>query len=88
MEIVKGQVVISRRGRDVTQVYVATGFEGERVLLCNGESRTLANPKKKNRLHLCPTKTMLPDEDTKTDLDIKMALKHYKMQMAGTLQGG
>ena len=88
MEVVKGQVVISRRGRDVRRLYVAVGHEGERLLLCDGDKRTLAQPKVKNRLHINPTGTILPGETLETDLKIKTALKPLKKQMAADQQGG
>ncbi|MDL2294529.1 KOW domain-containing RNA-binding protein [Ruminococcaceae bacterium OttesenSCG-928-D13] len=92
MEVVRGQIVQSRRGRDVTKAYVAIGREGtganERLLLCDGERRTLAAPKRKNRLHLNPTGTLLPEEALETDLKIKMALKAYHKQTGQDQQGG
>ena len=92
MEVVRGQIVQSRRGRDVTKTYVAIGREGtganERLLLCDGERRTLSAPKRKNTLHLNPTGTVLPEETLETDLKIKMALKAYLKQTGQEQQGG
>ncbi len=84
MEVVKGQIVHSRQGRDVTRAYVALATEGEarsgrqRVLVCDGAKWTLAAPKRKNPRHLAPTKTVLPPEETTTDLKIKTALSAYE----------
>ncbi|MDL2219639.1 KOW domain-containing RNA-binding protein [Ruminococcaceae bacterium OttesenSCG-928-O06] len=78
MELVKGQIVYSRKGRDVTRAYVVKETQPDRVLLCDGEKRTLAAPKTKNIRHIMPTGTVLPAEETDTDLKIKMALKPYQ----------
>lgn len=88
MEVVKGQLVSSRQGRDTERVYVVVGSEGERLLLCDGDKRTLEKPKKKNRLHLNPTGTVLPDSEIETDLKIKMALKRYHKRTGQHGQGG
>lgn len=88
MEIVRGQIVTSRRGRDVTHVYVVLKAEAERVWLCDGKKRTLAAPKAKNPRHLQPTNTLLPEAELGTDLKIKGALKAYCIKSAPGAQGG
>lgn len=77
MEIVKGQIVISRAGRDVTHVYMVVGADGERILLADGNKRTLAAPKRKNARHLNTTNTMLEPDQADTDLKLKKALADY-----------
>ncbi len=69
-----GQVVQSRAGRDVGKAYVVVGFVGEKVLLANGETRPLAQPKPKNLRHINPTKTILSAAETATDTELKKAL--------------
>jgi hypothetical protein len=87
-------MVASRRGRDNTALYLVCGEEGvagtpsHRLLLCDGERRTLAAPKRKNPRHLNPTGTILPDEALKTDLAIKMALKPFAKGPGPNGQGG
>ncbi len=88
MEIVRGQIVTSRRGRDVTRAYVVLRAQAERLLLCNGERRTLAAPKAKNPRHVQPTNTVLAEEALETDLKIKGALKAYTAQTAPGARGG
>lgn len=49
-----GQVVISRKGKDVGTWYVVIGWNAEeqRVLLCGGKRSRTEKPKKKNPVHL------------------------------------
>lgn len=88
MELVKGQIVTSRRGRDVTKTYVVLETNGDRVLVCDGEKRTLAAPKGKNPRHLQPTNTILQKAEMETDLTIKRALAAHKNQRTHDKQGG
>lgn len=95
MELTKGQVVYSRVGRDVQRCYMVAGFEGERVLLCDGGKRPLSAPKRKNIRHVNPTKTVLGETQTDTDANLRAALRAYdeahgpKRQGAtGTPEGG
>lgn len=77
MELETGQIVVSRQGRDVTNAYMVVGFEGERLLLADGEKWPLAHPKKKNPRHITPTRTVLAGRDRDTDLKLKAALGAY-----------
>ena len=88
MELKTGQIVFSRKGRDVTKLYAVMGFEGERVLLADGEKRTLAHPKRKNPQHVNPTTTILAPEETQSDLMLKAAIKTYIAQHGLKQQGG
>lgn len=47
-----GQVVLSTAGHDKGELLVVAGIEGKTVLLCNGKSRPLEKPKKKNIKHI------------------------------------
>ncbi len=87
MELVTGQIVTSRAGRDVTRAYVVVGMQGERVLLADGQKRTLQEPKHKNTRHLMPTRTVLTPEETATDMAIKKALAAFNSRGAAQ-QGG
>ena len=88
MELVAGQIVTSRRGRDVTHAYVVLQVQGERVLLCDGAKRTLAAPKEKNPRHIQPTGTVLAADEMETDLTIKRALVAFTAKRAPQQQGG
>ena len=88
MELVRGQIVTSRRGRDVTKTYVVLDANGDRVLVCDGEKRTLAAPKGKNLRHIQPTNTILPPAEMETDLTIKRALADDQHRRTHDKQGG
>lgn len=89
MEVKPGQIVRSRKGRDVTKWYVVLGIEQDRVLLVDGQKRSLAAPKPKNSRHIQPTNTVLDAKDLETDKQIKSALTVYESQaQARSLQGG
>ncbi len=74
MELVKGQLVFSRQGRDVTRLYAVLAVQGGRALVCDGGKRTLESPKAKNLRHLAHTGTVLTATQMQTDADIKAAL--------------
>lgn len=88
MEIVKGQIVVSRAGRDVTRAYVVLEVQGERALLTDGRKRTLGSPKAKNLRHLAPTKTYLQPDQTNTDQNVRAALAAFEAVAGTRIQGG
>lgn len=45
-------VVVSLAGHDAGTLYVVTGTQGERLLLCDGRLRKLENPKGKSPKHV------------------------------------
>ena len=45
-------IVVSRAGHDAGQFFVVTGMQEDRLLLCNGKTRKLANPKCKSPKHV------------------------------------
>lgn len=88
MEIVKGQIVFSRAGRDVTHPYMVLDIQGDRLLLADGGKRTLAAPKKKNVRHINPTSTVLPADAAETDQSLRAALMAYIEKAGPNEQGG
>lgn len=54
-EIECGQIVRSTQGRDVGEFYVVVGVDSNTAIVCNGKTKTLKKPKKKNKLHLKAT---------------------------------
>jgi ribosomal protein L14E/L6E/L27E len=63
----------SRAGHDRGSLYIIIGEEGEYVWVADGQSRTLARPKRKNKKHLQVMKAKVNEE-------IKRALKGLKCQ--------
>ena len=45
-------IVVSTAGRDMGCSYFVWGHEGNKILLVNGRSRKINNPKRKNEKHL------------------------------------
>lgn len=58
-----GQLVYSTAGRDKGQLYVVVGIntKDSRVLLANGKSRKISNPKPKNLKHIKETDIISKD---------------------------
>ena len=55
MAIVKGSLVKANAGRDKDSLFVAVGIGGGFVYICDGKSRPLERPKRKNPKHISPT---------------------------------
>ena len=52
MEIAKSNIVRSDAGRDKGKLFVVLAVEGEFLLLADGKSRKVENPKRKKRRHV------------------------------------
>lgn len=74
MELKKGSVVRSKAGRDKGKLMAVVGTDKKSVLLCDGKERRLEKPKRKNLLHIAPTKTVLEDSKLSTNHSLKKAL--------------
>ena len=83
----KGQVVYSKCGRDKQNPFIVVTFDDEYVYICDGDTRKLEKPKKKNKKHIQIThkidyniKQKLEDNEYLLDADIRKALAIYKVQ--------
>ena len=47
-----GSVVLAKAGREKGEIFLVSHKEGEYLYLVNGTTRTIENPKKKNKKHL------------------------------------
>lgn len=66
--LIIGQVVISKAGRDKGQQFVVLSIvSDEYVLVANGDSRTIEKPKKKKIKHLTKVDIILNDIKEKID---------------------
>jgi len=74
MLLTKGMVVRSKKGHDKGSFYVVYYTAGSTAYLINGENRTPSAPKKKNALHLAPTKTALSEAQLGSDGEIRRIL--------------
>ena len=74
MEYVKGQVLVSAAGHDKGDLVAVTGFDGKRVMVCDGKSRKLEKPKAKNPKHLIETRFVLEEHSMATNRSIRKQL--------------
>lgn len=81
-----GAIVRARAGRDAGRYFVVTGLEGDYLLLCDGKTRRLESPKKKNPLHVRATRSRANLEDIKTNRALREILRPLQNQ-AETPQG-
>jgi ribosomal protein L14E/L6E/L27E len=80
-----GRVVISKQGHDKGKAFLVVGLQDEKyVLIADGDSRKLQNPKKKQIKHLIPKPYVAADtldairqQAQTADSDIRKALKTY-----------
>ncbi len=77
MEICVGRVVRALAGRDKGKFFVVLGFDNEYVLICDGKTRPIERPKRKNVKHLALTKTVLPQDEMATNRKIRKALSPF-----------
>ena len=50
------------------------------ILVADGSSRTICNPKRKNMIHVSATRTVLSEEMLDHDESIRNALKRFDLQ--------
>ncbi len=78
MEVARGLVVRSCAGRDKNYFQVVLSTCGKYVFVCDGKERLLEKPKKKNLMHLRFTKTLLKEENLKSNKLIRLALRSFQ----------
>lgn len=59
----KGRLAFSRAGHDKGKLYLIVRQEGERVWLADGRTRSVQDPKKKNRKHIQPAGQEFSEEE-------------------------
>ncbi len=87
MNVVLGQVVFSKAGRDAGKIFVVTGLiDDSYVLISDGNSRRLENPKKKKLRHLIITNSVIEAISQKissgekcTNAEIRKAIVEYNV---------
>lgn len=74
-----GYLATSKAGHDKRQVYVIIKEETEYVYLADGKTKTVSNPKKKNKKHIQVIKKIQSEENNGvfSDLEIKRTIKKY-----------
>ena len=93
-EIIRGSVVLSKKGRDKSRVFVVLyTLDADFVLIVDGDLRKVDHPKKKKRLHLSSLPIMLPeltelaDQGRLKDSDVRNALAKVREQIHFDVKG-
>ncbi len=73
-------IVLSLAGHDAGKLFVVTGTEGERLLLCDGKNRRLDDPKCKSPKHVRLVKTL--ETGAGTDKEIRKTLAQAAEEIA------
>ena len=84
MQLRKGTVVRSKAGHDKGRFFVVLGMEQNVVLLSDGKDRNAEHPKKKNKLHIAPTNTVLEEQTMNEDSKISEALDRFYQRVRAT----
>lgn len=77
MDLVRGQLVRSRAGRDATRTFAVLAVEGQMLFLADGSLRGLARPKRKKRKHVAPIAAVLPGEALASDQALRKAIAAF-----------
>ena len=84
MEIAKSNIVRSDAGRDKGKLFVVLAVEGEFLLLADGKSRKVENPKRKKRKHTafvtssdCRVAEKIRSEEKVTNSELRRTLADY-----------
>ena len=83
MEIAKSHIVRSDAGRDKGKLFVVLAAEGEYLLLADGKSRKVENPKRKKRRHVL----FVSAGETRLSEKIKSNEKITNSELRRTLAG-
>ena len=75
-----GSVVYATAGRDKHRFYAVVQLGRDEVFIADGKRRKLSSPKRKNVLHLRPTKTVLKGDALRTDKQLRLALRPWNKQ--------
>ena len=82
MQFEKGMVVRSKKGHDKGKFFVVIRLENDRAYLIDSDARTLDSPKKKNLVHLAPTKTVIDEASMRSDSKIRKILSGFNGRVA------
>jgi ribosomal protein L14E/L6E/L27E len=79
-----GQIVKSKAGRDINNLFVIIDIQGEYLYLVDGDVRRVDNPKKKKRKHVQPMNVIIDlirnkllDDRRLTNADVRKELAVY-----------
>lgn len=78
----KGMIVRSKKGHDKGKFYVIYDTAEKAAYLIDGAGRTPAAPKRKNIIHLAPTRTVLSEAMIRSDSEIRKTLAVFGGRVA------
>ena len=94
MEIAQSNIIRSDAGRDKGKLFVVLAVEGEFLLLADGKSRKVENPKRKKRRHVLfvsAEKTRLSEKITGnekfTNSELRRTLAAYRAEIQPDQEG-
>ncbi len=94
MDVLRGQIVKSKAGRDKGDLFIVLRVEGEYVYMANGDGRKVDTPKRKKLKHLQLTETVsefvsnkLSQTDKVTNNEVRIALAEYLEKQGGNFCG-
>ena len=94
MEIAKSNIVRSDAGRDKGKLFVVLDVEGEFLLLADGKTRKVENPKRKKRRHVLfvsAEKTRLSEKITNnvkfTNSELRRTLAAFRDEVQPDQEG-
>ena len=94
MEIAKSSIVRSDAGRDKGKLFIVLAVEGEYLLLADGKSRKVDNPKRKKRRHVLfvsAEETRLADKlkrgDKITNSELRRTLAMFREEVQPDQEG-
>lgn len=76
MDIVKGRIVKAKAGRDKDKFFVVVDVYKNTAYICDGKTRKIEKPKRKNILHLMPTCEKA--DEFNSNRKIREILKKYR----------
>lgn len=77
MDLVRGQLVRSRAGRDAARTFAVLAVEGQMLFLADGSLRRVNSPKRKKRKHVAPIATVLPGDTLADDATLRKAIAAF-----------
>ena len=77
MDLIRGQLVRSRAGRDTARTFAVLAVEGQMLFLADGSLRRRQSPKRKKRKHVAPIATVLPGESLADDATLRKAIAAF-----------
>lgn len=75
MELQKGQIVLSKAGRDKGRHLVVTQTQSKCAFVCDGKERPLERPKRKNLKHLSATSLFIESEKMASNSRLRKTLR-------------